>query len=252
MMPTGNHLPENRRKARQVVTRLGMDYDRIHACVNDCVLFRNEHAGLDVCPKCGEPRYKEGMQGTTIPRKVLCHCPLIPCIQHMFRSRATSKMLTWHSTSRFTDGVMRVLVDMPAWQPIEQTWPEFREDPHHLRLGLASDGVNPFGHRSTSWSTWPVVVVNYNIPPWESTKKGNIFLSLLVPGKHKVKNMDVYLAPLIEELQELWNGIDIFYVSRPLRDHTQWSSAFSCGQCMITPGLGRFLVILYFCNALLC
>ena len=77
-MPTGNHLPENRRKARQVVIGLGMvDYDRIHACVNDCVLFRNEHAGLDVCPKCGEPKYKEGMQGTTIPRKVLRHFPRI-------------------------------------------------------------------------------------------------------------------------------------------------------------------------------
>ena len=84
MMPTGNHLPETRRKARQVVTGLGMDYDRIHACVNDCVLFRNEHARLDVCPKCGEPRYKEGMQGTTIPCKVLRHFSLIPRIQHMF------------------------------------------------------------------------------------------------------------------------------------------------------------------------
>ena len=110
MMPTGNHLLENRRKARQVVTGLGMDYDRIHACVNDCVLFHNEHAGLDVCPKCGEPRYKEGMQGTTIPRKVLRHFPLIPRIQHMFRSRGTSELLTWHSTSRSNDGVMRVPV----------------------------------------------------------------------------------------------------------------------------------------------
>ena len=166
MMPTGNHLPENCRKARQVVTGLGMvdydrlDYDRIHACVNDCVLFRNEHAGLDVCPECGEPRYKEGMQGTTIPRKVLRHFPLIPRIQHMFRSRGTSELLTWHSTSRSNDGVMRVPADSPAWQHIEQTWPEFREGPRHLRFGLASDGVNPFGHRSTSWSTWPVVVVN--------------------------------------------------------------------------------------------
>ena len=80
-MPTGNHLPKNRRKVHQVVTGLGMvDYDRIHACVNDCTLFRNEHAGLDACPKCGEPRYKEGMQGTTIPYKVLRHFPLIPRI----------------------------------------------------------------------------------------------------------------------------------------------------------------------------
>ena len=96
----------------------------------------NEHAGLDVCPKCGEPRYKEGMQGTTIPRKVLRHFPLIPGIQHMFRSRGTSELLTWHSTSRSNDGVMRVSADSLAWQHIEQTWPEFREEPRHLRFGL--------------------------------------------------------------------------------------------------------------------
>ena len=57
---------------------------------------------------------------------------------------------------------------------------------------------------------------NYNIPPWEATKKGNILLSLLVlGGKHKVKNMDVYLEPLIEELQDLWRGVEVMDVSRP-------------------------------------
>ena len=63
-----------------------------------------------------------------------------------------------------------------------------------------------------------MVIVNYNIPPWEATKKGNILLSLLIPGKHKVKNMDVYLKPLIEELQELWQGVAVMDVSRAPRD----------------------------------
>ena len=71
------------------------------------------------------------------------------------------------------------------------------------------DGVNPFGLHSTSWSTWQIVLVNYNLPPWLTIKKGHILLALLVPGKHKVKNMDVYLAPLVEELQALWNGIPV-------------------------------------------
>lgn len=127
-------------------------------------------------------------------------------------------MLTWHATNRSTDGVMRVPVDSPTWQHIEDTWPEFKDEPRHLRLGLATDGVNPFGNRSTTWSTWLVVVVNYNIPPWEVTKKGNILLSMLIPGKHKVKNMDVYLEPLIEELLELWRGIKVMDVTKPPQD----------------------------------
>ena len=134
----------------------------------------------------------------------------------MFRRKGTSKLLTCHATSFSHDGIMRVPIDLPAWKHIETTWLEFREDPRHLRLGLATDGVNPFGVHSTTWSTWPVVLINYNIPPWEATKKGNILLSLLIPGKYKVKNMDVYLEPLIEELQELWRGIQVTDVSRPL------------------------------------
>jgi hypothetical protein len=56
--------------------------------------------------------------------------------------------------------------------------------------------------------------VNYNILPWEATKKGNILLSLLIPGKHKVANMDVYLEPLIDELLELWKGVAVLDVSK--------------------------------------
>ena len=58
------------------------------------------------------------------------------------------------------------------------------------------------------------MLVNYNIPPWLSIKKGHLLLALLIPGKYKVKNMDVYLAPLVDELKHLGEGIQIEDVSR--------------------------------------
>lgn len=247
MLPVPNKLPEDRRGARKLVTSLGMDYDRIEACVNDCVLFRKEYASLDSCPLCGEARYKEGMQSATVPRKVLRHFPLIPRIQHMFRSKGSSELLTWHALNRSTDGIMRVPADSPAWKHVEETWPEFRHEPRSLRLGLATDGVNPFGVRSTSWSTWPVVIVNYNLPPWETTKKGNILLSLLIPGKHKVKNMDVYLEPLVEELQELWRGVDVMDGSKPARERQATIKAILLWTMHDYPGLGEISGIDFLC-----
>jgi hypothetical protein len=68
------------------------------------------------------------------------------------------------------------------------------------------DGVNPFGLRSSSYSVWRVALVNYNLPPHMGIKKGHIMLAVLIPGKYKVTNMDVYLALLVEELQLLWEG----------------------------------------------
>ena len=105
--------------------------------------------------------------------------------------------------------MMHTPVESPAWQHIDLKWPEFKKEPHHLRLGLAMDGVNPYGLRSSTWSTWPVVLVNYNIPPCLCIKKGHLLLALLIPGKYKVKNMDVYLAPVVDELKQLWEGIPI-------------------------------------------
>lgn len=52
-----------------------------------------------------------------------------------------------------------------------------------------------------------IVVVNYNIPPWLTTKKGHLILSLLVPSHDNVKNMDVYLQSIIDE--PLWSDIKV-------------------------------------------
>ncbi|KAL3700181.1 hypothetical protein R1sor_018203 [Riccia sorocarpa] len=99
---------------------------------------------------------------------------------------------------------MRLVVDSPAVQHVEQTWPEFRRDPRHLRFGLTSDGVSPYGVKSSSHSTWPVVLTNYNVPPWLASKKGFLLLALIIPGPKK-------------ELQQLWTGVDDVYDGRTER-----------------------------------
>ena len=36
-------------------------------------------------------------------------------------------------------------------------------------------------------------------------------------GKYQVKDKNVYIEPLIDELLKLWNGITMYDVSRPIR-----------------------------------
>jgi hypothetical protein len=95
---------------------------------------------------------------------------------------------------------MRLPVDSPAHKHVESTWPEFERDPRHVRLGLTSNGVSPT-------SVWPVVVMNYNLPPWLSMKKGFLLFSLIILGPSKVKNLDTYLALVVDELKMLWDGV---------------------------------------------
>jgi hypothetical protein len=64
----------------------------------------------------------------------------------------------------------------------------------------------------SSHSTWPILIVLYNLPPWLATKKFFINLTLLISGKESPtsENIDVYLQPLLEELLELWRGIPAY------------------------------------------
>ena len=153
MLPNGNQCPKSRSDARRYITSLGgLDYHKIHACVNDCILFRGQHMELRECPICGESRYRHDVKGTDVPRKVLMHFPLIPRIQLMFRCKSIAPLMSWHASHRSHDGKWRIPTDAPAWRHIEDRWSAFKEEPRHLRLGLGMDGVNPFGMKSSSYS----------------------------------------------------------------------------------------------------
>jgi hypothetical protein len=51
-LPDGETLPRSYRKATQFTRDLGIGYELIRACKNDCVLFWKEHADKDKCPNC--------------------------------------------------------------------------------------------------------------------------------------------------------------------------------------------------------
>jgi hypothetical protein len=89
---------------------------------------------------------------------------------------------------------------------IDNNWPDFATDPRNVKFGLAIDGFNPFLDKTRIWSTWPVMLLVYNLPSWMATKRFFMLLALLIPGKEQVKseNIDVYLQPFINELQKLW------------------------------------------------
>jgi hypothetical protein len=75
-----------------------------------------------------------------------------------------------------------------------------------VRLGLASDGFNPFSNMSTSYSMWLVVLAPYNLPQWRCMKAPNLILYLLIPRLMAPGNeIDMYLQPLVDDLHELWN-----------------------------------------------
>ena len=73
--------------------------------------------------------------------------------------------MRWHDEKRKKDGKLRHPVDGKAWKEFDLTYLNFSKEGRNVRLGLASDGFNPFRTTSTQHSTWHVALINYNLPP---------------------------------------------------------------------------------------
>ena len=213
LLPLGNNLPKSNYEGKKILRMLGFSYDSIHACRNGCCLFRKQLADALYYPKCGQMWYT--LENNKRDVKVLRHFPLIPRLQRMYRCARLAELSEWHATRKGLEGNIECVPDSKAWKHVDAMYLEFGCSERNIRLGMALDGVNPFSTQSLSHSTWPVVLLNYNLPPWFVTKRFFLMLALLIPGKESVtsKNIDVYLAPLIEELQELWGGVGAVDVS---------------------------------------
>ncbi|GLT94155.1 hypothetical protein SLE2022_119110 [Rubroshorea leprosula] len=75
---------------------------------------------------------------------------------------------------------------------------------------------NPFKSMNVTYSTWPVILIPYNLPPWLCMKQPNLILSLLILGlKSPGNKIDIYMQQFIEELQQLWDTwIETFDASK--------------------------------------
>ena len=106
---------------------------------------------------------------------------------------------------------MRHPADGEAWKDFDDTFKSFADDPRSLRLAIATDGFNPFGQMSNSYSIWPVIVVPYNFPPWMCMDQSNYMLALIIPGKKSPgKDFHVFMQPLIVDMIELWKGVKTY------------------------------------------
>jgi hypothetical protein len=221
MLPEGNLVPEGIYDAKKIICPLGLEIEKIHACKQDCILFRGEYAELDQCPVCGTHRYKrrndggdgdEGKKSKGGPRKVVWYFPVIPRLKRLFANKNEAQLVRWHKEGRKNDAMIRHLTDSAQWRIVDSTFGWFAEELRNIRFAMSTDGMNPFGNMSTSHSTWPVVLSIYNLPPWLCNKRKYIMLSILISGpKQPGNDIDVYLRPLVDDLKKLWSeGVEVW------------------------------------------
>lgn len=89
MLPERNEMMNSTYEAKKIMKTMGSGYKKIHACINDCILYTNEYKDLKVCPTCGKSRWKvddkTGKKYENIPAKVLWYFPIIPRMKRMYQ-----------------------------------------------------------------------------------------------------------------------------------------------------------------------
>jgi hypothetical protein len=153
LLPRDNKLPTSMYEVKKLVCPLGIDVQKIHACPNDCILYRGEeYENLDACLVCTALRYKirwddpgdvEGEPPRKrVPAKVMLYAPIIPRLKRLFRNEEHAKLMRWHMEDHKKDEMLRHPADGSLWRKIEREFPDFAGDARNLWFGLSTDGMN--------------------------------------------------------------------------------------------------------------
>jgi hypothetical protein len=220
-LPKGSTLPKSFYEANKLVKSIGIGYNCIYSCENDCILYSKDYAKLNSCPNCKVSCWKsirslDGKHIYKVPRKVLRYIPITKMLQRPFMTPKVAGLARWYDEDRIKDGLLRHPVDSPLWQDFDTKHPEFAVDSQNIRLAFATDGFNPFRSMHVSYSVWPSICIPYNFPPSMCMKQSNFILSLLIPGRNSPgSDMDVYYQPLVDDLLDMFvNGVRTYDASK--------------------------------------
>ncbi|WCJ39707.1 hypothetical protein M5689_020674 [Euphorbia peplus] len=154
VFPKGTNLPSSYYEAKKLIKELRLGYEKIDACPNDCSLYWGEKKNNESCNVCLTSRWvvnnekknelMEDENDKPKKKKVAKVLPYFPLIARLYMSLKTASSMSWHTERRNKDGKLRHPADALCWTKFDKRYPKFIADPRSVRLGLASDGFNPF------------------------------------------------------------------------------------------------------------
>ena len=100
--PPNHNTSKDLYHCKKLVVGLGMNYQKIDACEDNCMLFWKEHENTTHCIHCSKSRYavvldEDGNEVTRkVPMKQLRYMPITPRLKRLFLNQETTKQMRWH------------------------------------------------------------------------------------------------------------------------------------------------------------
>jgi hypothetical protein len=120
-----------------------------------------------------------------IPAMVMWYVPVAD-LRHFFSNPKDAELMWWWDSDKHKKGdrKLRHLANARQWKKFhEQYYLECGKDPRNVWFALSTNGMNPFGDRTSTHNIGPVILMIYNMPIWLCQNKKYLLLSILIQGR---------------------------------------------------------------------
>ncbi|KAK4383618.1 hypothetical protein Sango_2758600 [Sesamum angolense] len=121
-------MPRDYYSTKKLIRNLGLPFEKIDACKNNCMLYWKDGIGSEYYKFCGA-RYKPTREGNPCHKKfpytILTYLMLTPHLQRSYASRATMEHMMCHAIHQTKEGSMCYPSYAEAWRNFHQTYPKF-------------------------------------------------------------------------------------------------------------------------------
>ena len=186
----------------------------------------------------------EFSSGRTIfyPHLVYCYKSLKESLQSLLLNNDfVSNCHLWHEQAQIDDGIISSIYDGYIWKEFFNVTEtplinySFSANKYSFGLALNIDWFQPYTHTTSSVGVMYITVLN--LPRFLRYKRENVILIGLIPGPHEPKkDINSFLKPLVDELQEFWTGISLTVCDGSQKKSETVKTALLCVACDIPAG----------------
>ncbi len=153
--------------------------------------------------------YLRGRKQLLVPKKVYPYKSLISSLEQMLRRENFIPLCEQWRQRHVLEGSYCDVYDGQIWKDFQNyDNQDFLSKPGNLALMLNIDWFEPF--KDSPYSVGVIYLAVLNLPREERFKRSNLILVGVIPGpKEPSLHMNTFLAPLVDELLTLWDGVEM-------------------------------------------
>jgi hypothetical protein len=191
-------------------------------CVKSCFAFTGPLADLEVCLKCGEPRFdqkklEESGGRLKVPRQTFATFPVGPQLQARWKNAETAKKMSyrWQKTQELlrererTGGLPDIYDDVLSGDAYLSAVEDGSIGEHDTVLMFSIDGAQLYKNKKLD--CWIYIWILLDLGPDERYKIRNILPGGVIPGPETPDNIESFLFPGLAHVSALQKeGLNIW------------------------------------------